>query len=312
VRTCAPMRREITNGSNREDQRRRRYGARLLIALRSANRCCMLHPQKTKIVYCKDANRRGDFPNQSLDFLGFSFRARKTLWRGYMHAHGFLPAARPKALTSISRVIRRWALHHHSDKSLQDLAKTYNPYIEGGSTTTATSIGRSCTRPSRGSMSMSSAGRAGSSSGCVTRPKGREAGLRGFAVPIQLSSLTGSYVMATAEHREPYESRGSRTVLGARGGEISPRNSTKPASLLIKRKSASARIGHKLYHSITSSARPSNVRGNDTPSARAVLRLMNNSTFVACWTGRSAGLAPARIRPVWIPPWWPQSVILPP
>jgi len=76
---------------------------------------------------------------------------------------------------------------------------------------------------------MSSAGRAGSSSGCVTRPKGRETGLRGFAVPIQLSSLTGSYVMATAEHREPYESRGSRTVLGARGGEIPPRDSTKAA-----------------------------------------------------------------------------------
>ena len=37
----------------------------------------VLHPQKTKIVYCKDANRRGDFPNQSFDFLGFKFRARK-------------------------------------------------------------------------------------------------------------------------------------------------------------------------------------------------------------------------------------------
>ena len=37
----------------------------------------VLHPQKTKIVYCKDANRRGDFPNQSFDFLGFTFRARK-------------------------------------------------------------------------------------------------------------------------------------------------------------------------------------------------------------------------------------------
>ena len=91
----------------------------------------VLHPQKTKIVYCKDANRRGDFPSQSFDFLGFSFRARKTLWQGDIHTHGFLPAARPKALTSISRAIRRWALHHHSDKSLQDLAKMYNPYIEG-------------------------------------------------------------------------------------------------------------------------------------------------------------------------------------
>src|ERR1700704_953778 len=75
-------------------------------------------------------------------------------------------------------------------------------------------------------MSMSSAGRAVSSSGCVTKPKGREIGLIGFAVQIQPCSLTGSYVMATAEHREPYESRGSRTVLGAPGGEIPPGDST--------------------------------------------------------------------------------------
>ena len=73
---------------------------------------------------------------------------------------------------------------------------------------------------------MSSAGRAGSSSGCVIKPKERETGLSGFAVPIQVYSLIGSYVMATAEHREPYESRGSRTVLGAPGGEIPPGDST--------------------------------------------------------------------------------------
>src|SRR5262245_44352354 len=91
----------------------------------------VLHPEKTKIVYCKDANRRGDFPNQSFDFLGFSFRVRKTVWQGTIHAHGFMPAVSPKALTAISRTIRRWTLHHHSDKSLQDLAKAYNPYIQG-------------------------------------------------------------------------------------------------------------------------------------------------------------------------------------
>jgi RNA-directed DNA polymerase len=80
------------------------------------------------ICHCKSAEEARE---QSFDFLGFSFRARKTLWQGDIHTHGFLPAARPKALTSISRAIRRWALHHHSDKSLQDLAKMYNPYIEG-------------------------------------------------------------------------------------------------------------------------------------------------------------------------------------
>jgi group II intron reverse transcriptase/maturase len=91
----------------------------------------VLHPEKTKIVYCKDANRRGDFPYQSFDFLGFTFRARRTLWQGGLPAHGFMPAVSPQALKTISRTIRRWTLHHHSDKSLENLAATYNPYITG-------------------------------------------------------------------------------------------------------------------------------------------------------------------------------------
>ena len=104
---------------------------RSVLADRFAACKLVLHPDKTKIVYCKDANRRGDFPNQSFDFLGFTFRARKTIWQGHIPAHGFMPAASPKALTFISRTIRRWTLHHHSDKSLQNLAETYNPYIRG-------------------------------------------------------------------------------------------------------------------------------------------------------------------------------------
>jgi len=42
----------------------------------------VLHPQKTKLVYCKDTNRRGDFPIQSFDFLGYTFRPRRAKWRG--------------------------------------------------------------------------------------------------------------------------------------------------------------------------------------------------------------------------------------
>ena len=90
----------------------------------------VLHPEKTKIVYCKDANRRGDFPNTHFDFLGFQFRARKTMWNG-KPAHGFMPAASPKALTRISRTVRRWALHHRNDRSLTELATMYNPSIRG-------------------------------------------------------------------------------------------------------------------------------------------------------------------------------------
>src|SRR5437016_9478232 len=73
---------------------------------------------------------------------------------------------------------------------------------------------------------MSSAGRAVSSNGCVTKPKGRETGLRSCVRQIRSSSLTGSYVMETAEQQEPYESRGSRTVLGEPGGESPPGHST--------------------------------------------------------------------------------------
>ena len=69
----------------------------------------VLHREKTKIVYCKDANRRGDFPIISFDFLGFQFRARKTMWREgtkRIFAHSFQPAASPKALMFISSLLK--------------------------------------------------------------------------------------------------------------------------------------------------------------------------------------------------------------
>ena len=50
-------------------------------------------------------------------------------------------------------------------------------------------------------------------------------------------------------------------------------------------------------YSITSSARASSVGGMVSPSALAVLRLMISSTLVDCWTGRSAGFSPLRMRP---------------
>ena len=74
---------------------------------------------------------------------------------------------------------------------------------------------------------MSSAGRAANSNGCVSKPKEHATGLIGFAAQIRRSSLIGSCAVETAEHREPCELRGSRTDLGAPGGEIPPGNSTK-------------------------------------------------------------------------------------
>ena len=91
----------------------------------------VLHPAKTKIVSCKDTNRRGDYRVQSFDFLGYTFRPRKAAWRGGRYGTSFLPAASPKALKAIRQTIRGWAFHHRTDKSLADLARMFRPYIQG-------------------------------------------------------------------------------------------------------------------------------------------------------------------------------------
>src|ERR1700741_1563443 len=81
-------------------------------------------------------------------------------------------------------------------------------------------------------MPSLSVGRATNSSGYARDQRARGIGWRGLPAPTQISSPTGAFCMSTAEHREPYESRGSRTVLGARGGEIPLRDSPTPADLL--------------------------------------------------------------------------------
>jgi hypothetical protein len=90
-----------------------------------------LHPEKTKIVYCKDEDRRGDYPNQRFDFLGYTFRPRLSRrWRGTFGVL-FSPAASDKALKTIRQTVGSWALHKRSDKSLDDLARMFNSHIRG-------------------------------------------------------------------------------------------------------------------------------------------------------------------------------------
>lgn len=47
-----------------------------VIARRLAQCHLELHPEKTKVVYCKDDDRTGNYPHESFDFLGFAFRPR--------------------------------------------------------------------------------------------------------------------------------------------------------------------------------------------------------------------------------------------
>ena len=53
----------------------------LLVELKLRFQECRLelHPDKTKIVYCKDANRRKEYSNIQFDFLGYGFRGRRSM-----------------------------------------------------------------------------------------------------------------------------------------------------------------------------------------------------------------------------------------
>ncbi|MCE7004534.1 hypothetical protein LWC34_17100 [Kibdelosporangium philippinense] len=56
---------------------RQAYMLRAAIGRRMEQVGVRLHPDKTKIVYCRDSNRRGDHPNISFTFLGYTFGPRQ-------------------------------------------------------------------------------------------------------------------------------------------------------------------------------------------------------------------------------------------
>jgi RNA-directed DNA polymerase len=89
-----------------------------------------LHPDKTKIVYCKDANRRGIFEHTSFDFLGYTFRGRFARGRhGYFVS--FSPAMSDKAKEANSTQIRGWHLNRRIGTELSGLAGGINPQVRG-------------------------------------------------------------------------------------------------------------------------------------------------------------------------------------
>jgi RNA-directed DNA polymerase len=90
-----------------------------------------LHPEKTKIVYCKDDDRRRTYSNEKFDFLGYTFRPRRSKNRTGKHFINFSPAVSDKAVKAIRAEIRSWRLHLRSDKSIEDLSRMFNPIIRG-------------------------------------------------------------------------------------------------------------------------------------------------------------------------------------
>lgn len=91
-----------------------------------------LHPMKTRIVYCKDDDRRGSCEHVAFDFLGYTFQPRRAKNRWGKHFVSFLPAISNKAAKTIRKTIREWRMAStRNNQQLEDLARLVNPSVRG-------------------------------------------------------------------------------------------------------------------------------------------------------------------------------------
>ncbi len=90
-----------------------------------------LHPEKTKIVYCKDDDRRKGYPCTKFDFLGYTFQPRRSKNKWGKYFINFSPAISDKTAKAIRQTSRQWHWPERSDKSLEDMARMFNPIVLG-------------------------------------------------------------------------------------------------------------------------------------------------------------------------------------
>ncbi|MNE45829.1 reverse transcriptase [compost metagenome] len=117
-----------------------------------------MHPEKSKIVYCKDSNRRAEYPHVSFTFLGFTFRPRKAIGQQNKLFTSFLPGVSAQALKRMRRAVREWRVNRQTHVTLAAVARLYNPVIQGWCSTMARSIGRPCLASFDISIARSSVG----------------------------------------------------------------------------------------------------------------------------------------------------------
>jgi len=91
-----------------------------------------LHPTKTKIVYCKDGSRKGQYPQIEFTFLGYTFR-RRVVRNSKLNSYfvSFTPAASKEALKSMRAETRKRGFRNRSDLELKEIATIYNPVLRG-------------------------------------------------------------------------------------------------------------------------------------------------------------------------------------
>jgi hypothetical protein len=111
-----------------ESQARRVWAA---LEQRMAEVGLRLHPDKTKLVYCQDSNRRRKFSCTEFTFLGYTFQPRAARARNGSIFCSFQPAVSDEAMKKMSEQVRSWRLHTRTGSDLRQLAQDINPIVAG-------------------------------------------------------------------------------------------------------------------------------------------------------------------------------------
>ena len=91
-----------------------------------------LHPEKTKIVYCQDVNRKEIHPNTMFTFLGYEFRRRAVRAKETNNLFmGFTPAVSKESQNAMRAKIREAKLSSKTEISLEEIASRFNPILRG-------------------------------------------------------------------------------------------------------------------------------------------------------------------------------------
>lgn len=89
------------------------------------------HPEKTKIVYCQDANCKIKFSETQFDFLGYTFQPRQVKSKEGRYFVSFSPAISKKAANSIKKKMREWKLQVKCHRTIDEIAQWINPVLRG-------------------------------------------------------------------------------------------------------------------------------------------------------------------------------------
>ena len=101
------------------------------IALRLAECWLTMHPEKSRIVYCKSSSCKASYPHVQFTFLGFTFRPRSAINSQNRKFTGFMPGVSADALKRMRKEVRGWRIHRRTATTLAALAKQYNPVLRG-------------------------------------------------------------------------------------------------------------------------------------------------------------------------------------